>query len=353
MRITAVTAWSVRFALRVPYAISYENIDHTVNVFLRVETNRGITGFGCAAPDLQVTGETPETVLADITGPAAEELEGADPLRTSRLRERLRARFPDHPSALAAADMALWDILGKVAGLPLYLLLGGHRDRIITAITIGVLPENETVERARDLVGQGFRALKLKGGRDVDDDILRVLRVREAVGKRVELRFDANQGYDVEQTMRFLEGTKPAGLELVEQPTSRHHPDLLRKVTRNTEMAIMADESLVSLRDAFRIARRGLADMVNVKLMKVGGIGDAMQVAGIARAARLEVMVGCMDEAALAIAAGLHFALAHPAVRYADLDGHLDLEGDPTDGAVILKNGTLFPTQKPGLGFDL
>ncbi|MCJ7582615.1 MAG: dipeptide epimerase [Candidatus Aminicenantes bacterium] len=353
MRISGIEAWSVALKLKEPYTIAYETIDTSFNVFLRIETDKGIVGFGCAAPDLQITGETAETVLEAINGTVFPLIKGSDPLRSAMLLERLLPSLEKQPSALAAVDMALHDILGKVSGLPLWKLLGGFRDRIKTSITIGILPENEVVKRAVAFKSQGFQILKIKGGIDADADIARILKVREAVGQDMELRFDANQGFTLEQAIHFFNGTKKANVELIEQPTPKGKPDLLGRVTDSVNIPIMADESLMTLRDAFRLARRDLVDMVNIKLMKVGGISVALQINAVARSAGLEAMVGCMDEAALSIAAGLHFALARPNVIYADLDGHFDLLNDPSDGAVILKNGTLFATQRPGLGWDL
>jgi len=336
-----------------PFTIAYETIDSATNVFIRLETDQGITGYGCAAPDLQVTGETPESVLKAVGEIATSSLKGSDPLRTAMLLERLTPLLNTQPAAMAGLDMALYDILGKVSNLPLWKLLGGFRDRIRTSITIGIMPEKETVKRAKDFVAQGFKSLKIKGGVDVQSDIARILKVREAVGTNIELRFDANQGFSLEQAISFFNETNSSRIELIEQPTPKGQPDLLGRVTDSVKIPIMADESLMTLRDAFRLARRELVDMVNIKLMKVGGIDSALQINAVARAAGLEAMVGCMDESALSIAAGLHFALARPNVHYADLDGHLDLVDDPCKGAVILRGGILFPNNQPGLGFDI
>jgi L-alanine-DL-glutamate epimerase-like enolase superfamily enzyme len=266
--------------------------------------------------------------------------------------DRLASALAATPAARAAVDMALLDLAARRADLPLWKLLGGFRSRIATSITLGILPLEETVAEAREHVGHGFRCLKIKGGLDAGEDAERVCAVRAAVGGAVALRFDANQGYGVEQALEFLAATRDCALEILEQPTPAAEPEQLARLVGGS-VPVMADESLRSLADTFRIARGNLAELINIKLMKVGGILEAQRIAAVARAAGMGIMVGCGDESALAIAAGLAFALARPGVRYADLDGHFELLDDPAAGAVTLRDGWVYPAEGPGLGVTL
>ncbi len=353
MKITDIKLTRVEMKLSEPYRIAYETIDTAVNIFIKADTDSNITGFGCCAPDFAITGETPDSVTDTFNSIVSPVLLASDPLRMAKVLFNLKERIPKEPSVLAGVDMVLHDILGKAAGMPLWKLLGGFRDRMKTSITIGIMDIDTTVKKAEEYAGQGFKSIKIKGGLDVNEDIEKIRKIREALSRGIELRFDANQGYSVEDAIKFVKETKKEKIELIEQPTPKTEYDLLRKVTKSVSIPVMADESLVTLRDAFRLARRSLVDMINIKLVKVGGISEAVMINAVAASAKLETMVGCMDESAYSIAAGLHFALARPNVVYADLDSHLSLIGDPSSGAVLIKKGILYPTNKPGIGFNL
>lgn len=352
MKVTRLEAWLVRLRLSEPYTVAYATVDSAPNVFVRLHTDGPLVGHGCAAPDPAVTGETAEGVLAALQG-AGSVMVGLDPTHPALVYRRLQEALGFQPAALAAVDVAVYDLLARVENVPLWKLLGGARERIRTSMTIGILGERETVEQARRWVREGFTSLKLKGGLEVAGDVARVRKVREAVGPCVELSFDANQGYTVADSLAFVRGCAGVGLAYLEQPTPRERPEWLAEVQRQPSVAVMADESLVTVGEARALAEARAVRLFNIKLQKVGGIRPALTVGGIAEGAGVGVMVGCYDEAALGIAAGLHFALARPDVWYADLDAHFALVDDPSAGAVCCRGGYLHGGAEPGLGFRL
>ena len=350
MRITALEYERLDLDLQEPYTIAYETVDKSPNIILKIITDSGLIGYGCATPDIEVTGETPEDVIRQIQGPIEGLLKGQPAFRHSYYQEHLKQSRQIGSSARAMVDIALFDLLARKASLPLYQLLGGYRSSIATSITIGILPLEETLERARSFLARGFTILKLKGGLDVGADIEKVHKLRETFGNGFVLRFDANQGFDPDTAVYFIEQTRKAGIEILEQPTPQNNPEAMRAVRERVHIPVMADESIKSLADAFHLTRKGMMDMVNIKIQKVGGILEAAHINSVAKAGGLEVMIGCLDECGLGISAGLHFALSRPNIYYADLDGHLDLMGDRFLNLFHLKDGILIPSDHPGLG---
>lgn len=350
MKIDSIEFFRLDMPLAIPYTIAYETITKTTNIVLKLDTDKGITGWGCAAPDLEVTGETPDDVIHCIHTIITGLLKGQSPFQIAAFTHQLKQLCPKASSAIAMVDMALHDLLARKAKLPLYQLLGGYRHEIPTSITIGILPLKETLEQSSYYLKKGFTIIKLKGGLNLAEDIEKIMKLREKLGNEFLLRYDANQGYSAEQSIEFITKTKSANIEILEQPTSRNREENLGEVTHQIDIPVMADESIKTLKDAFRLASNELIDMVNIKIMKVGGILESQHINSVAKAAGLEVMVGCIDECALGISAGLHFALSRPNIEYADLDGHLDLLEDPFSGLFELKNGILTPSHHPGLG---
>lgn len=349
MKIVKVSYERLDLVLAEPYTIAYETISKTCNFILKLETESLLVGYGCAAPDLTVTSETArdvEDALVDIIIPY---LVGKNPFAYAFILRELKGLLGVKSSSLAMVDIAFHDLISKRARVPLYRFLGGYRNHIHTSITIGIMPVAETLEVAAKFIGQGFTILKIKGGNHSEEDIEKMMRLREAYPD-IALRFDGNQGYSVAESVSFVNATRAVGIEIFEQPTHIDLEERLGQVTGQVHIPVMADESIKNLADAFRLAQNNRIDMVNIKLMKVGGIVEGMHINSVAKSANLEAMVGCIDECALGIAAGLHFALSRHNIKFADLDGHLDMIDDPFAGIFKLEKGIMIPSDSPGLG---
>ncbi len=351
MRITHVSYERLDLKLAVPYTIAYETIAKTTNFILKVETDGKLVGYGCAAPDKIVTGESPDEVERAIKNKIIPYLIGKDPFTYALLLTELKQILEKKSSSLAMVDLALFDLISKKAEVPLYKFLGGYQTSIATSITIGILSLEETLKHAKEYVDQGFSILKIKGGSNLEEDVEKMKKLHE-IYPNVTWRFDGNQGYSVVDSIAFVKATAPMGIQIFEQPTMIEAEEHLGEVTSQVAIPVMADESLKTLTDAFRLAQNERVDMINIKLQKVGGIMVGMHINSVAKSANLETMVGCIDECGLGIAAGLHFALSRPNILYADLDGHLELLNDPYKDIFNLKKGVLYPTGKYGLGVD-
>jgi L-alanine-DL-glutamate epimerase-like enolase superfamily enzyme len=350
VQIVKVEVVPMELALRLPYRTAYHpetEVERVGVVFVRIETRLGDVAWGCAAFEPAITGETLEGVTRACSA-CADRARDLNPLNLEYALAELTPLTAGSPSAQCAFDIAFHDLLGLEARLPLYRLLGGYRDRIQTSITIGIASARDTVAMARERARKGFRLLKLKGGLAPEEDVRRVRAVHDALPE-LTLRLDAEQGYSIQQAIdvaRALEGR----LEMLEQPTRAENLAALAEVTKNSPVPILADESVMGPPSALDIAARKAADGLSVKLVTCGGLRCARQIDAIARAARMATMVGCVNEPALLIAAGLAFALSSPSVQYGDLDGHFDLVGDPTVPGFICEDGWLIATDAPGLG---
>ncbi|MBN1147618.1 MAG: hypothetical protein JXA78_10210 [Anaerolineales bacterium] len=348
MQITKAEVTPAELDLKQPARIAGQAPLSSVSaIFVRLETRDGRSAWGCAVVQPGLTGESSEDAL-QACRKAADLATSLHPLNIEYSLAELAPLVKDSPAAACAFDLVFHDLLGLAAGMPLYRLLGGFRNRIQTSVTLPLAPVQESVEIARARARLGFRMLKLKGGLDPAEDVRRVQAIRRALPNHI-LRLDADGGYDVESALdvaRALAGQ----IEMLEQPTPADDLEGLRQVTRNSPVPILADQSVAGPDSALQLAAQRAANGLSVKLAACGGIGCARQMDAIARAARLVTMVGCLIEPALLIAAGLSFALSSPNVRYGDLDGHLELADDPSVAGFVLEDGWLAARDTPGLG---
>ena len=350
LKITHIDIYPFNVASEHEFKIATMVISGAQNVLVRIRTDEGLDGWGEASSFRAIVGETQGINLA-----AAKEIRdiliGKNPLDyASRIRE-MDAFLPLNSTIKSAFDMALYDIASKHANVPLYRFLGGEKRPMETDLTMGIGDLEKAGDDALKIVKQGFRKIKTKVGIDPELDVVRLRMIREAVGPDIKIRIDANQGWDRVTAVSCLNKMEELDIEFCEQPVRRWDLDGMKYISERTSIPIMADESVFSPEDAMAVIQKQAAPMINIKISKSGGIRNAIMIANICEAAHIPCMTGCMSESGLANTAFSHFAMAHPVVRYFDLDanvGHID---EPIVGGVTIENGMIdFPDDIIGIG---
>ncbi len=348
MQITRVEVTPVELKLRHPARMAgLPEISHILAIFVRMETRQGQNGWGCTIAHPQLVGEKPEDVL-HACRECANLVSDLHPTNIEYSLNELATRAKATPAVMCAFDLAFHDLLSLSAGMPLYRILGGYRNRIQTSVTIPLSSVSESVQIASDRASQGFRMLKIKGGLDPDEDVQRVEAIHRALPNHI-LRLDPDGGYT---TQEALDVARVLGdlLEMLEQPIPAGDPASLRYLKEVSPVPILADQSVKGPASALELAAGRVVDGLSIKLAACGGLRCARQIDAIARAAHMDTMVSCFVEPSLLISAGLSLALSSPNVRYGDLDGCLDLLNDPSRAGYTLEDGWLVATDVPGLG---
>jgi o-succinylbenzoate synthase len=354
MKITAIQTGRIKVPLKKPFKTALRTVEAIDNVVVRIGTDTGHAGYGEAADTGVITGDTIGSIVWAVEEVIAKTLIGMKLENIETIMERLDQCMVKNGSAKAAVDIAVYDLYGQLYQAPLYQLLGGYRDRLSTDITISVNDPEQMAEDSREAVEMGYHTLKIKLGKDPSLDLQRMKAVRAAVGADITLRVDANQGWQPKEAVRILSRMEDEGigLELVEQPVAAHDLEGLKYVTDRVLTPVLADESVFSSWDALQILRMRAADIINIKLMKTGGVHNALKICAMAETCGVECMIGCMMETKISVAAAAHLAAAKRIITRVDLDGPALCREDRITGGVIFNESEIRLTDRPGLGFD-
>lgn len=338
-RIARIDVFPLDVPLKAPFTIATSRLDHVRNAAVKVTLADGSVGWGETPTLPPVTAEDPPTALAELRREAGV-LTGRDAGGWRRIAAELHERIPHFPSVRAGLEMALIDAFARHANVPLFQFFGGSGDTLVTDITIPICPPGEAGSLAGQYRAEGFATLKVKIGLDLSDDVARVTAIRKA-HPECRLILDANAGYTADETLRMLKELRSLGIEpaLLEQPVAREDWDGLGRLAREARVPVAADESCRGPEDALRIVRDGLAEVINIKLVK-SGVARALEIAAIARAGGLKLMIGGMVETRLAIGFSAHVAAGLGGFDWIDLDTPLLLAEDPVRGGARAEHAT-------------
>ena len=358
-KIKNIDVQKVDLKLTRPYTIAFKTVDHVENAIVTMELDNGLVGRGAGNPSEQVVGETLDNALDALNQASGGEptdsgwlgLIGREIEDINVLCEEIQIQLKHSPSARTALEVALYDALSQWKEVALVSLLGQEIESLPTSITIGIKDVSDTLEEAVEYYQRGFRYIKVKLGNHLEEDIERMVKLRERFGDRIKVRVDANQGYNIQELKQFYDQTLSCNLELIEQPLPADQVEEMRCLPEEIRKTLAADESLIGPDDAANIiGKPNACGIFNIKLMKCGGITQALEISRLAQGADIDLMWGCNDESVISISAALHTALSCKNTHYLDLDGSLDLAKDVAAGGFILESGEMRVNGLPGLG---
>lgn len=354
MKITDIHIDTVRIPLVTPFKTALRVVTEIENILVTVITDSSLVGYGGAAPTAVITGDTLGSIIGGIEH-IRNNIVGMELEEAETIFQCLNCCLIGNTSAKAAVDIAIYDLIAKSLHVPLYRLLGGRVNELETDITVSLDTVDKMVAESQKKLNDGFNIFKVKVGGDPQLDINRLQAIQDAVGAEVKIRIDANQGWNAKEAVNVGKELERRNLniELMEQPVAARDFVGIRYVRDNLPMPVVADESIFSPQDALELVNMRAVDGLNIKLMKCGGIYNALKIAAIAEAADIPCMIGSMMESHVSVTAAAHFAASRTIVQRFDLDAPLFCSFNPAVGGISYRGATIQFTELPGLGIDV
>jgi o-succinylbenzoate synthase len=343
----------LKVPLKTPFKTALRTVDCIEDAVITIETDTGHVGYGSAPATAVITGETHGSIIEAIRTAIMPRIMGHDVGNLNQIVDLIQKSIYKNTSAKAAVEIALYDLFAQLLDRPLYRVLGGGEPLLSTDITISVDHIQKMVDDSLAAVNLGFETLKIKVGKDINLDLERIKAVYAAVNDKAVLRLDANQGWTPKQTVSALRDLEASGirLEFIEQPVKGDDIEGMKYVTERVATPVMADESTFGPKEVIDLIKLRAADIINIKLMKTGGISNAIKIADTAALYDMECMIGCMLESAISVTAAAHVAVAKAnSITKIDLDGPSLCAFNPIGGGASFNNSEISLPDSPGLG---
>ncbi|HIC43121.1 MAG TPA: dipeptide epimerase [Sulfurimonas sp.] len=350
MKITQIEIQRLDIGLKKPFITALRRVDEVNDIIIKIHTDSTYVGYGEACAVTAITGTKNEDILKDL------EEEIFPLLINKKLIEKyiftsLHA-LNISPETKACVDMAIYDILSKTQGLSLHKYLGAKTSSLQTDITISVNEPIIMQEETQKAINLGFDILKIKLDSDLEKNIQRLEYINSVLPSHIKLRLDPNQALSLTGCLDMLSKIQINNIECIEQPFSADDIISMKTLKDKNIIPVLADESLFSLADAQLLLEEDAIDLLNIKLMKCGGIFEALKMASLAQEFRKSCMIGSMLEGPISLLAAVHFGLSQDNVQMADLDSPLYLKEHPLLEPFYLIKDRINLCEKPGLGID-